>query len=158
LIVSVRRSITARSSNPGALSVSWFDLGYRDASLNVGGKMPFHLDRSVIEGIFIGTWIVLAVGGLIFHLRASPAMKHKVWPMMAIVVGPLFLVFVYFLDGIKVASLAAVPVALITYLNRKTVKFCSQCGALNRSPTMFPVPKFCGKCGAGLDAPVTSGS
>src|SRR5687768_6969296 len=120
--------------------------------------MPFPLDRSVIEGIFIGTWVVLAIGGLIFHLHASPAMKHKVWPAMGIVVGLLFLVFIYFLEGIKFASLAAIPVALITYLNRKTVKFCSQCGAFNRSPTMFPVPKFCGKCGTALDAPVTSGN
>lgn len=122
----------------------------------MGPKMPFPFDRSVIEGIFIGTWIVLAVGGLIFMLRGSPAMKHKGWPVMTIGVGLLFLVFVFLLEGIKGAVFAILPVALITYLNLKTVKFCSMCGAFNRSPTMFPVPKYCGKCGVGLS--VTPGS
>lgn len=118
--------------------------------------MPFPLDRNIVEGIFIGTWVLLAVVGLIFYLRASPAMKHKAWPVMSIVTGLLFLVFIYLLEGIKFALLAAIPVALITYLNLRTVKFCAQCGAFNRSPTMFPVPKYCGKCGTGLSVTPSS--
>jgi hypothetical protein len=119
--------------------------------------MPFHSDQRGIEGVFIGTWIALAIGGLIFSWRASPAMKRKAWPVGTIAVGLLFLVFIYLLQGTSGIAFAAIPVALITFLNLQTVKFCTKCGAFNRSPKMFPVPKYCGKCGAGLDAPVMSG-
>jgi hypothetical protein len=119
--------------------------------------MPFDLDRKAIEGVFLGTWIALGIGGWIFMRRASPALKQKIWPISTIVVGLLFLFFVYLLDGIKSVTFAAIPIALITFLNLKTVKFCSNCGALNRSHTIFPIPKYCQKCGVTLDTPVVSG-
>jgi hypothetical protein len=85
-------------------------------------------------------------------------MKRKVWPVMTPIVGLLFLAFTYLLQGIRGASFAAIPVAIITYINLRSVKFCPKCGASNRSPSIFPVPKYCGKCGAQLDNSVASGN
>lgn len=120
--------------------------------------MLLDLDRKVIEALFIGTWIALGIGGWIFMGSAPPALKQKYRPFGIIAVGLLFLLFAYLLDGAKTAAFVAVPIALITYLNLKTVRFCPKCGALNRSHTIFPIPKFCQKCGVTLDTPVVSGS
>jgi len=120
--------------------------------------VPFQPNQTIVQCAFIGTWIALGIGGTIFYWRASPAMKRKAWLVMTPIVGLLFLAFIYLLQGTRGASFAAIPVAIIAYLNLHSVKFCPKCGASNRSPSIFPVPKYCGKCGAQLDSPVVSGN
>ena len=116
------------------------------------GVTPFDWNQDVIGQVFFATWIVLVIAGVIFHFTAPPAWKQKVWTYATVGVGLLFLAFVYLLGGLLAFYFAAIPVGLITCLNLTTVKFCPQCGALNRSPFIFPVPKFCNKCGSDLDA------
>jgi hypothetical protein len=135
----------------GPWCASGMELACRNITVYRGVKMPFQLDQKAVQHVFVGTWIILIVGSLIFYRVASPALKQKMQPRLAIGVGLAFLVFIYLLQGIKGLSFAAIPVALIMYLNVKIVKYCPKCGAPNRNPYMFPVPKYCGKCGTALD-------
>lgn len=119
--------------------------------------MPFPTDQHTIQSIFFGTWIVLAIGSIAFAKLASPELKRKMWPVLAIGVGLIFLVFVCLLTGARGFYFAIIPVALIMYLNVKAVKICPKCGTINRSPYIFPVPKYCVKCGTALNAEPVSG-
>lgn len=108
-------------------------------------------DQKTITTVFISVWIVLFIAGLIFHLTAPPLLKRKLQPFIAVGVGTTFLCFVGLISGRAGFYFAAIPVALITYLNVKAVKYCPRCGAMSMSPFMFPAPKFCVKCGTKLD-------
>jgi len=98
--------------------------------------------------IFVATWVVLGVGSFaFFHYSKNVELKRKVWPIMTIGVGALFIAFVW-LMGIKKEGLYfMVPaVVLITALNLKGTKFCSGCGkTLYAQP--FSSMEFCPKCG-----------
>jgi hypothetical protein len=110
------------------------------------------LDQHTIQKLFFGTWIALFIGSMVFARMASPQLKRKMQPILAVGVGLVFLIFVYLLAGIRGFNFAVIPVVLIMYLNAKAVKICPQCGTTNRSPYIFPPPKYCLKCGSGLDA------
>jgi hypothetical protein len=45
----------------------------------------------------------------------------------------------------------APAVALITFLNLRSVKFCNTCGKTLINQIPFTAPKFCSKCGAKLE-------
>ena len=112
--------------------------------------MPI-FDQHTIQLIFFGTWIVLGIGSVVFAKTATPQLKQKMQPIFAVGVGLLFLFFVSLLGGSQGFYFAVIPVAVIIYLNAKTVKFCPKCGTLNRSPYIFPAPKYCITCGTKLD-------
>jgi len=110
---------------------------------------------------FIGTWIVLGVGGFfVFHFGKNAAFKKKWFPRFAICAGILFIFFsctINFLGTRSIGSLRdfvfLVPaIVLIIYLGIKTTKFCDECGATLYRRNWFSPMKFCSKCGAALDA------
>ena len=107
-------------------------------------------DNNAIIKIFFATWVVLALAMLLVHLRASTRVKVKTYRYGPIVIGLLFLSFICLIDR-KDFYFAIPAVALITWLNIKTIKFCPACGRMNRSPTMFPVPRHCVHCGAEIE-------
>lgn len=117
--------------------------------------MPVSWDKPTIEHIFFGTWVVLIIVSLLFYLAASPALKRKVQPFASVATAVLFLFFIYLLSGTGTLLFMSVPVAFIAWYNATQVKYCPDCGALNRSVFMFPAPEYCNKCGSPLDADVT---
>ena len=108
------------------------------------------LDRHLVEPVFIGTWIVLIVGTLIYNaLETNYRRKALMARIMPPVVAALFLGFVALLGG---PVWFALPfVAVITLLNMFTIKICLACGKMNRSPMIFPLPKYCHNCGEPLN-------
>jgi hypothetical protein len=114
--------------------------------------MPILSDKQTIQSIFFGTWIVLFFVSMIIHFSASPNFKRKGFPILNIVGGFLFLIFVYLLDGGKNFYFSVIFVGLIMYLNIRCVKYCPKCGAYNgRIGNFFTPPNFCQQCGTALD-------
>jgi hypothetical protein len=114
--------------------------------------MSLQLDHATVQHVFIATWIVLGIASAIFIFTAPPALKRKWHPIISISAGLLFLGFVFVLSEYKIPFFLPVAVAVIMYLNIKTVVFCPKCGAMNRSPYIYPIPKYCRKCGTDLHA------
>ena len=108
-----------------------------------------HLDQSVIEKLFFGTWVVIIGGGslLFFGHFVSPATKQRLYPRYVISVAALFVVFTYLLNG--PVGFIVIPVILATFANIKLQRICSRCGTMNW-PVFFSPQKFCRKCGASL--------
>ena len=102
--------------------------------------------------IFIGIWIVLGlVSGAILFLNNNAQMKRSLWPPFVIGTGILFLVFMWLMGFSGKAFLIMLPLTgLITYLNLRTVRFCSACGKTLINQNFLSPPKFCSKCGAEL--------
>ncbi len=118
----------------------------------------------IITTCFIGTWVVLMIGGFfLLHLGKDAAFKRKWFPRYVILGGVLF---VAFSTAISTAMFAPsrtphvftmlafmVPmVVLISYLNIKMTRFCDQCGLTIYNQTWLHRMKFCSSCGAELDA------
>ncbi|MAN80400.1 MAG: hypothetical protein CMF64_08405 [Magnetovibrio sp.] len=62
----------------------------------------------------------------------------------------MFAGFVYSVSqSFGILLFMGIPLALITYLNIKTIRFCQACGR-TVMPQMGSAPKFCAKCGAEL--------
>ena len=106
--------------------------------------------QQAIETIFVGTWVVLLIGSIVLNQVASPALKQNLQKVVPVVVGLVFLVFVYLLGGSKSLYFAVGPVLLIMFLNVRLVKYCHKCGAMNRSVNWLSAPKYCQKCGQSL--------
>jgi hypothetical protein len=118
------------------------------------------LASGMVTVIFVGTWIVLGIGGFIaFYLSKDVSFKRRWFPRYVIGGGVLFVVFATTLTVLESRSASAlgmlvvmVPmVVLITYLNLKFTKFCDTCGATLVDHNWFSPMKFCSKCGALLD-------
>jgi hypothetical protein len=105
----------------------------------------------IIQALFIALWVALIIGGLLFQRYASSAVKRKYQIPMAVIGGLFFLCFVAWKGGRSAFLFAALPVLAIMFLNGKTVRYCPKCGAMNRNPYFYPLPKFCRKCGTALD-------
>ncbi|HEY4081017.1 MAG TPA: hypothetical protein VGM81_09990 [Burkholderiaceae bacterium] len=101
---------------------------------------------------FFVIWAILAIGfSAFFYLNPNAALKRKVWPFAVIAAGLIFIAFVW-TSGIPHEGLLfmAPVVALITWINIRTMKFCDACGKTARAQNPFTPPKFCSKCGAPL--------
>lgn len=99
--------------------------------------------------IFFGTWVVLGLGSFaFFHFNKDPTLKRKVWPVMVISTGALFLGFIW-LMGFRgeVMYMAAPAVILISLLNLRATKFCDSCGRTLYNQGLFSKAGFCPKCG-----------
>jgi hypothetical protein len=114
---------------------------------------------SIVEACFIGTWVVLGIGGfIVFYSRRDVAFNRKWFPRYAILAGVLFVFFSTTLTVLQSRSFSAlgllvfmVPmVVLIIYLNIKFTRFCDKCGATAIDYNWFSPMKFCSKCGAEL--------
>jgi hypothetical protein len=111
----------------------------------------FSPNPKIIQALFIALWVLLILGGLLFQRYADAAAKRKYQTPIAITGGLVFLCFVAWQGGRSAFLFAVLPVLLIVFLNSKTVRYCPSCGAMNRNPYIFPLPKFCRKCGTALD-------
>ena len=106
-------------------------------------------DRDTVMVVFFATWGVLGLASWIFFVRyKNIQVKRKILPPYLILIGLLFLFFVYLLQMPSQVYWVVVPgIGLITYFNIITIKFCDNCGA---SINKFPLSKirYCAKCGA----------
>jgi hypothetical protein len=116
--------------------------------------MPAFSQQEVAP-IFIGTWIVLAVlsSAIFFPRGVKAAIKRRLWPVFGIATGVLFVMFVWLMDRKTSELFLMIPVvALITFINLRSIRFCLFCNSLQRSPNFIVAPKFCQKCGHALDS------
>jgi len=110
---------------------------------------------SNVSLVFFGVWIALGIfSAAFFLLNNDAALKRKVFAPLVIGVGVLFL---------GVAALTGMPldaffyfvfvpaVALITFLNLRSTRFCDSCGKTVISHIPLARPKFCSRCGSMLD-------
>jgi hypothetical protein len=107
-----------------------------------------------IAPIFIVTWIVLAIlsFAIFFPRGVKAATKRRLWPIFGIATSVLFVMFVWLMDRKTSELFLMLPViALIAFINLRTIRFCPSCNSLQRSPNFFSAPKFCQKCGHALD-------
>ncbi len=101
---------------------------------------------------FVGTWIVLGVLSIWFYfIDRNIQRKKRIFPILNIGGGILFIVFTLFMMGQPMILIIAVPgVALITFLNIRNIKICESCGRTVYNNTWFSKMEFCSKCGAKL--------
>lgn len=103
--------------------------------------------------IFFAVWMLLGLfSAAFFFLSKNAALKRQVWPPFVVLVGILFLGFVWAMGFPLQTMYVAVPaVALTTALNLRTMQFCDACGATVLSQNPFTKPAYCSKCGAKLN-------
>lgn len=92
----------------------------------------------------------MGIAGAIFYRKASYETKKFWHPIFVIGTGVIFLAFTEFVTGGKLPVVFVIGIALITYLNLRSARFCPRCGK-TLPGRVFAKDKFCSKCGAGLD-------
>ena len=102
--------------------------------------------------IVLVCWIILGIGSWIFYATATYETKKSAHPFVMIGPGIAFLGFTRWTLHGNVGWFALLPVALITFLNIRNIKFCPRCSATHYAQD-FSHPKFCSKCGADLSGP-----
>jgi ribosomal protein S27AE len=120
--------------------------------------MPVHPDHRTIQLAFVGAWVALVIFGSFYSRYFSAAAKERLRPCMSVLVGGVFLGFVYLLYGPTTFALAAIPVTVIAFLNCRTVKYCPKCATVNQAPFVIASPKACPRCGSALLASPLRGS
>jgi hypothetical protein len=102
--------------------------------------------------IFFSVWVVLGLlSAAFFFLGKNASLKRKVWPPFTIAAAVAFVGFVWTMGFPPQLFFIMIPaVALITFLNLRSVKFCDDCGKMIISQNPFALPQFCPKCGAKL--------
>ena len=109
--------------------------------------------RQDIFPIFFVVWIALGVAGFfLFYINKNVQFKKKYFPWYIILVGVLFIFFTLG-TGFPLEMLyVMVPaVALITFFNIKSTKFCNNCGRTIINQMSFTKVEYCAKCGAKLN-------
>jgi hypothetical protein len=103
--------------------------------------MPVAADDQMFA-IFFAVWVVLGIGSAAFFFFSKDAsLKRKVWTPFAVGAGALFLGFVWLMGFPAEQMYVAVPVvALITFVNLRTVQFCDSFAA-KRLLTRIPFPR-----------------
>lgn len=103
---------------------------------------------------FFAFWIILGLSAFaFFHLNRDAKLKKKVHPFFVVSVGVIFASFAGWMsDWEPFVFLVMLPmIALITFLNLRSTRFCEGCGrTLYRQP-IFGTAKFCPHCGRRLD-------
>lgn len=99
--------------------------------------------------IFVGVWVVLGIiSALVFFVGKNVKLKRKLWPPFVIGTGVLFVAFSYAMMPSEQSLMLIVPaVALITFLNLRSTRFCDSCGRTVINQNFFVKPDFCSKCG-----------
>ena len=103
---------------------------------------------------FFLLWIFLGLVGLwLFYINKDVRLKNRLFPWFVIVPGVLFSVFAYSRFRQPRILLFILPaVALISYLNLRSIRFCEACGAMVHN-TFLARPSFCPKCGGAVVSP-----
>jgi hypothetical protein len=101
---------------------------------------------------FMAFWGALgAVGAYLFYFKRDAEFKRKYFRWYVIFAGIIFLTFPMLTGFPWFMMVFACPfVALITYLNIRSTRFCDKCGRTNRAQIPFLRPEHCSKCGAKL--------
>ena len=103
--------------------------------------------------LLVACWIPLGIASLLFFfLNRNAALKRKVLPIFATVVGILFGAFVFYMTRGSLFALALIVpmIVLITVINIRTTRFCDACGRTLIRQSLFSRPGFCSQCGAPL--------
>jgi hypothetical protein len=106
-----------------------------------------------IVPIFFGIWFALGLFPTFFIVFCKNAsLKRKVWRLFTIATAVLFVGFVGVMTfPSHVVLVMGLVVALITFLNLRSVKFCDACGNTINGQNPFSPPQVCSKCGAKLE-------
>ena len=109
--------------------------------------------RQDIFPVFLVVWIALGVAGFfLFYVSKNVRFKKRYYPWYAILGGVLFIAFGLGMGFTLEMLYFMVPaVALITFLNIKSTKFCDNCGRTIINQMWFTKVESCAKCGAKLN-------
>ena len=107
---------------------------------------------------FLAVWVLWALLGLasfvFFTFHRNAVLKRRVWRVGVPVLGVAFLGLVAWFTRSAVMLLFALPaVALITFLNLRSVRFCDACGQTVYTHGWIQAMRFCPGCGAPLESP-----
>ena len=124
----------------------------RRSDIDVGRSKALTIPQENLDQIFhifVGVWILIGIAFSAFlFFNRNAALKRKLVPPLVIGTAVLFLGFVWMV-GFPLYT-APPAVALITYSNIRTTKFCDACGRTAIPSNPIFAPKFCSKCGANL--------
>jgi hypothetical protein len=99
--------------------------------------------------VFFVTWVALVLLGAVAHFRASPAFKIRWFARSMILVGVLFVGFIWWVTQSRESLFVAIPgAAIVTFLNIRYTKFCPTCGYPNK--VWGRGVDYCYKCGLEL--------
>jgi len=109
--------------------------------------------RPDIFPIFFVVWIALGVAGFfLFYVSKNVRFKRRFFPWYVILAGVLFISFGLGMGfHLQMLFIMVPAVALITFLNIKSTKFCNSCGRTIINQVWFTKVEYCGKCGAKLN-------
>jgi hypothetical protein len=115
--------------------------------------------QSIVSTAFVGTWITLAIVGIVANRRMDIAAKRRWWPRWTILTGAFFVFFTTSLvvlgarswSSLSILFVVVPAVVLICYLNIKFTRFCEKCGTTQYNSNWFSRMRFCSRCGAELD-------
>ena len=98
--------------------------------------------------IFMSVWVVLMiVSVIVFFVGKNSKLKRKLWAPFVIGTGLLFLGFVYLMGKGHTLYLMVPAVAMISFLNIRSTKFCDSCGKTNINRNLLFTAEYCSKCG-----------
>jgi predicted RNA-binding Zn-ribbon protein involved in translation (DUF1610 family) len=111
-------------------------------------SFPFSFGTWLLFFVF-AAWLVLWLGSIaFFHFNKNAALKRKLWPIMVVGHGVLFLMYVWFMGFTgKGIYFVVSAVAFISLLSLST-KFCDSCG--NNIQGLFSGVEYCPRCGSKL--------
>ena len=109
--------------------------------------------RQEIFPIFFVAWIALGVAGFfLFYVSKNVQFKKRYFPWYVILGGVLFISFGLGMGfPLEMLYFMVPAVALITFLNIKSTKFCDNCGRTIINQMWFTKVEYCAKCGAKLN-------
>ena len=103
--------------------------------------------------VFVGVWIALSVVQLrVFYGSRNVALNRRLIPAFYVGTSAVLILFVALISGsLQFVLLYAVPsVALISFLNYKSMTLCESCGRTNSKYFWRGRRSFCPRCGAML--------
>jgi hypothetical protein len=98
-------------------------------------------------------WIILGISSFaFFHFNRNAALKRRVFPILVVAAGLIFGCFVAYMcrRNLEVMFMVVPAIALITFLNFRTTRFCDACGRTVYRRSIFSRSQFCPQCGAQL--------
>ncbi len=110
-----------------------------------------HPEEARLMSFFFPIWAIFVISGLFFWFNKNAALKRRLFPYFMIAAALVMVIFVFF-SGIPPQALFIVipAVALISFLNIRSIKFCDSCGRTINSQNPFSPAEYCQKCGAKL--------
>ncbi len=110
---------------------------------------------ATIFALFVGAGVLTLAWNLFFLFSKDAPRKRKLFRAGVLFITPVFglgvILFAIFLARAPLALLIFLPaLALIAFINLKTVKFCDRCGATLYNSNWFVPMRYCSRCGAEL--------